>query len=139
MDAIKEISGDVKVLVAEDNLLARVVLQNMFEELDCEVVAVNNGREAVEQFNHHFDIVFIDYNMPVMNGDEAAKVMRQKEIEYDKKKSAYIVGLTANNSEGINRACLEAGINEVMKKPINPQALKKLLETRFKELTPIQR
>lgn len=119
--------GGVKVLVADDTQLAQIALKSMLEDLGYGVATASNGQEAVNRFDPSFDVIFMDYNMPEMNGDEATKAIRQKEKDYGKEKSTYIIGLTANNSEQVNNSYYKAGINDVIEKPINQQKLKKIL------------
>lgn len=119
--------GVVRVLVVEDAQVARAALKIMLEEFDCQVVAVGSGHDAIEEFDGTFDVVFVDYNMPEMNGDKTAEMIRQKEKSLNVKKSAYIVGLSANNVEEIDQICFKAGMNQMIEKPIQPEILKKLL------------
>lgn len=123
----RESLGGLKVLVVDDTKVVQAALQMILSDLGCEVAVTDSGQKAIDLFNTSFDVIFMDFNMPGMNGDEAVKVIRQKEKNSSKKKSAYIIGLTADNSPEINRACIDAGIDTVIEKPINPAVLKKLL------------
>jgi len=117
----------IKALVVDDAQVVQAALQLILSELDCEVTVAGSGQQAIDLFDFSFDVIFMDFVMPGMNGDEAVKAIRQKEKNQNKKNSTYIIGLTANNSEEVNRACMDAGINTVIEKPINPEALRKLL------------
>lgn len=132
--------SSIRVLVVDDALIARSALKILLEEQGCNVVTANNGQEAIDEFDGAFDLIFMDYLMPEMNGDKSAEMIRQKEKGIGNKKSVYIVGLSAHNSEEINQRCLDAGINQILEKPIHPEVLKKVLNTFGTiELTPIQR
>ena len=132
--------SSIRVLVVDDALIARSALKILLEEQGCNVVTANNGREAIDEFDGSFDLIFMDYLMPEMNGDKSAEMIRQKEKGIGNKKSVYIVGLSAHNSEEINQRCLDAGINQILEKPIHPEVLKKILSIFGPtELTPIQR
>src|SRR5690348_11144892 len=101
----------LNVLIAEDSAIIKATLKNIFQYLDCSVVAVSDGVDAVEKFNSDIDIVIMDYNMPTMKGDETIKLMRQAEKAWLKtknknKKPAYILASSAISAAEINQLLL---------------------------------
>ncbi|WP_345786216.1 CHASE domain-containing protein [Coraliomargarita algicola] len=112
-----------RVLVVDDNAVNRRLAQTVLRRLGNEVDTANNGVEAIEQVSQHFyDIVFLDCQMPVMDGYVAAE--RIRELEADGKIPGSqpgmplpIVALTANASEKDRHACLSCGMDDYISKP----------------------
>lgn len=121
-----------KALVVDDSPLGRKVLESMLKEFSVEVVTACNGLEAVERFDESMEFVFIDFNMPKMNGDEATKAIREKEKKFKNSKSVYILGFSANDINEINGICLEVGMNQVVQRPIMMELLEKVFENDLK-------
>ena len=119
---------DMRVLVAEDNLCSQVVADTMLQFLGCKVDVVPCGTDAVSMVCQHFyDIVFMDCNMPDMNGFEATAEIRRLE---GNKKHTIIVALTANAINGFREQCLAAGMDEYLSKPIRLGKLQEILSRR---------
>lgn len=110
----------IRTLVVEDNLINQKVTKRMLERLGCEVEVVGDGRQAIERVRQdHFDIVFMDIQMPVMDGFEATTAIRDasdREVA-----SLPIVAMTAFTMAGDRGRCLEAGMNGYVGKPIDQQ------------------
>ncbi len=105
------------VLIAEDNpinaLLAKSILLKIAPQAI--IVEVVNGQEAVEFCNHNIpDMILMDIQMPIMNGYEATKLIR----EIRKNAKTPIVALTAGNVKGEREKCLKAGMSDFVSKPI---------------------
>ncbi|MDX2164731.1 MAG: response regulator [Gammaproteobacteria bacterium] len=116
----------VKVMVVDDTPVAHKALSFILKQLGCEVVVADSGQKAISLFDASFDAIFIDFHMPNMDGDEATKLIRQKEEVLGKKKITFIVGVTANVSKEIHLACLDAGMNRVVIKPIHSEIIEEL-------------
>jgi len=114
-------SVTARVLLAEDNRVNQMVAIRMLEKLGCEVVPVCNGLEALEAAaSEDFDLVFMDWQMPEMDGVEATHRIR----ELDGPRSEIpIIALTANAIKGDREACLAAGMNDHVPKPVSVQTL----------------
>jgi len=122
---VTDASGQVRVLVAEDNLSSQLVAATMLQFIGCSVDVVSCGREAVARVcQHHYDIVFMDCNMPDMNGFEATAEIRRFEGE---RKHTVIIALTANAIKGFREQCLAAGMDEYVSKPIRSGKLQELV------------
>ena len=128
-----EMNGRLKglrVLVAEDIPLNRQIMRDILELAGVEVVLVENGRQAVEAVlnqgvvNSSFHAVLMDVQMPVMDGFEATRLLR--ELGYD---TLPIIAITARAMEGDLELCMRAGMNAHVTKPISVQAFLRILAT----------
>jgi signal transduction histidine kinase/DNA-binding response OmpR family regulator/HPt (histidine-containing phosphotransfer) domain-containing protein/PAS domain-containing protein len=120
---IEKISFSGEVLVAEDVITNQMLVKRMLVKLGLEPTIVENGQKAVETAsNKNFDLIFMDIQMPNMNGLEAARLLREKGIQTP------IVALTANALEGDDKKCIQAGCNDYMSKPIKREKLLKILK-----------
>ncbi len=116
----------LKVLVAEDNVANQFVIKAILEKRDYQVTIVNDGKEALSVLeNDKFDLVLMDMMMPVMDGVTAAKVIRQEMYLNE----LPIIALTANAGLQDKDKCLEAGMNDVLTKPLDS----KLLDDKIKQ------
>lgn len=108
----------VDVLVVEDNPTNRVFAERVLQKAGHRVVTAQNGQEALERLaEHDFDIVFMDLLMPVMDGLEAARMIRERERGTGAR--VPIVALTAHVLEEQRRQCLEAGMDMHLGKPVH--------------------
>lgn len=122
----------LKILIVEDNAVNQRVAAVMLKRLGYDPVLTSNGREALEAFAAGmFDLVFMDVQMPVMDGLEATKNLR---MQYQGANAPWIVALTANAMHGESDACLAAGMDDYVAKPVRQDqlamALRKGYETR---------
>ncbi|WP_341212192.1 ATP-binding protein [uncultured Limimaricola sp.] len=117
----------LSVLVIEDNAVNRMVLRGMLQQFGHEVTEAQNGAKGVDRLRaQHFDLVLMDFEMPVMGGIDAARLIRDT-LPADRQPP--IVGLTAHGSAEARIAGIEAGMNEVYAKPIRLPVLRRLLGT----------
>lgn len=117
--AVAKLEG-VRVLLVEDNLLNQELAHDLLVNNGLEVSIAEHGRDALEILQtQEFDVILMDCQMPVMDGYEATRQIRAQE----KYKDLPILAMTANvMSEDIDKA-LEAGMNDNIAKPINPQVM----------------
>ena len=117
-----------KVLVAEDNTNNQLLIRIILEKFGLNVQIVENGKLALEKVKEEiFDLIFLDINMPVMDGIEAIKHIRLYEDMINK--HTPVVALTANSIKGDREKYLEKGMDNYLSKPINNDELLKLLNT----------
>jgi signal transduction histidine kinase/CheY-like chemotaxis protein/HPt (histidine-containing phosphotransfer) domain-containing protein len=117
--------GNLKILLVEDFEMNRTFFIKLLnrEGLSCDVVI--NGEEAVRACaEKNYDIIFMDCQMPVMDGYEATKKIRAAEGE---KRHTIIIAMTAYAMKGDVEKCLEAGMDDYLSKPFNFQHLKEIL------------
>jgi len=111
------------ILVAEDNAVNQRLVKRMLEKSGCSTVVVGDGHEAVKAVRSQtFDIVLMDIQMPVMDGCEAATLIRQGEKQTG---AAHvpIVALTAHTMNGDRERCLAAGMDAYLSKPVQTATL----------------
>ncbi len=117
-----------RVLLVEDNTVNLMVAENMLKKLSYSVTTAYNGEEAVELFvDGEFDIVLMDCSMPVMDGYEATRKIREIEANSDSDK-ATIIALTANAMTNDRERCLQAGMDDFLTKPISMSELSMKLQ-----------
>jgi CheY-like chemotaxis protein len=125
------------ILVAEDNPVNRKVAAAMFGKMGHRVTLVNNGLEALLEWNRMpFDLIFMDVQMPEMDGLEATRQIRKQESE--KGTRTPIVAMTANALEGDRERCLAAGMDDYISKPITHGALASVIGRVLNQVLPKQ-
>ncbi|WP_051279573.1 PAS domain-containing hybrid sensor histidine kinase/response regulator [Chitinilyticum aquatile] len=127
--SLEDGGAPLRVLLAEDNQVNRIVACKMLEKWGCCVVAVDNGIRAVQALiDEEFNLVLMDMQMPEMDGVEATRRIRQPDTGALWPEIP-IIALTANATSDDRRACLEAGMDDYLAKPINAEQLQaKLLQ-----------
>jgi len=113
------------VLVVDDNDINKKLLAKVLENFKLEVSFASNGKEAFElRKENHYDMIFMDIQMPVMDGVDASIAIRKYEKEEDKVEIP-IVALTANTGQSHREKYLNAGMNDYMVKPISIEDVKR--------------
>ncbi|WP_458774001.1 response regulator [Desulforhopalus sp. 52FAK] len=108
----------LRVLVVEDNDTNQIVATQMLRKLGCDVDVAENGAQAVSVFEQSkYDLILMDCQMPVMDGYEATKRIRQIELEADNQIRTVIIALTANALLGDKKSCVEVGMDDYISKP----------------------
>jgi signal transduction histidine kinase/DNA-binding response OmpR family regulator len=114
------------VLLAEDNESNQVVARAHLERSGLLVSVANNGRLALDMLSaHSFDLVLMDCQMPLMDGFEATR--RLRELELDSGRHVPVVALTANAMQGDRERCLEAGMDDYLGKPYTGEEMMAVL------------
>jgi len=122
-----------RVLLVEDNAINQRVARRFLERLGCEVEVVGDGAQAVAVFQRQrFGFILMDMQMPVMDGIEATRRIRELEIGH---RRTPIVALTANAMMGTLERCLEAGMDDYLTKPLDITRLQDVLDRFFAPAT----
>lgn len=105
------------VLIAEDNPVNQMVLRGMLEHMGCMTLTASNGQEVCDLMaSQPIDLILMDCQMPLMDGFETTRFIRNTESAYN---SVPIIAVTANALSTDSRRCMEAGMNDYLKKPID--------------------
>ncbi|MBI9090187.1 MAG: response regulator [Desulfobacterium sp.] len=120
---------DIDVLVAEDNYTNREVALHKLRKFGCRVDMVSNGKEAVDAVDLKiYDLVFMDCQMPIMDGYQASAEIRRKEQHQGRAATVPIIALTANALKDDKKRCLAVGMDDYMSKPLQKAQLLSVLE-----------
>lgn len=131
LDACGQIEVDqspvkrARVLLVEDNIINRMLSQRFLRNLNAEIDTAEDGKEAVSITNRkHYDLIFMDCQMPIMDGFQATKHIRRTQLN----QKTPIIALTGLESEEERHACLQAGMNDFISKPFTQEQLQSALK-----------
>lgn len=132
-DTGQESLPHLDILVVEDNIVNQKVAKRLLNKLGHTVVIAKNGIEAVEYVkNKNFNLIFMDCQMPDMDGFEATAILRQKEELSGQ--HIPIVALTAHAMEGDRERCLNAGMDDYISKPVTLSCLQDMLKKHMQSI-----
>ncbi|MCG7587645.1 response regulator, partial [Photobacterium sp. OFAV2-7] len=118
--------AQVNVLVVEDTIVNQKVAQMMLEKLGAKVDIADNGQVAIAKYRKgHFDLIFMDCQMPVLDGFKATRAIRELESEGQR---IPIIALTANVVKEEKDKCFNAGMDDFVSKPVSQQMLANMLK-----------
>jgi CheY-like chemotaxis protein/HPt (histidine-containing phosphotransfer) domain-containing protein len=116
----------LKILLVDDNAINQTVGAKMIEKFGCRPDMATNGKEAVEAVaRKRYDLVFMDVQMPVMDGLTATRLIQ---TETPPAQRPVIIAMTANSMAGDREKCLAAGMQDYLAKPLKPEAIQAALE-----------
>jgi len=128
---IPETFPNMRILVAEDNIINQKLIFNILKNLKTDVTLASNGKEAVKLFKeNNYDIILMDIKMPIMSGIEATFAIIAYEKE-QKRKHTPIVALTANTRQEDKEQYLKNGMSGYLEKPLQVNKLKAILQQYF--------
>ncbi len=117
----------LKILIVEDYVDNRDIVTLMLEELGYEAEAVSDGQQALDKLaEKDYDIILMDCQMPVMDGYEASRQLRQIEGE---QRHTVIIGLTGNAMYDDREKCLAAGMDDYLSKPVMVEDLERVINS----------
>jgi CheY-like chemotaxis protein len=129
--------GGLSILLAEDNAVNQLVMQRLLVKRGHRVTIAATGKAAIEAIEHEtFDLVFMDVQMPEVDGFEATREIRRREASG--RTRLPIVALTAHAMSGDRERCLASGMDAYMTKPINPRELDEVLKSFSASVTPAE-
>ncbi len=112
---------EISVLLVEDNMVNRKLAVLILERIGCQVDVAFNGAEGVEKFKTgNYQAIFMDCQMPVMDGYEATEAIRKLEAGSS---HIPIIAVTANAMKGDKEKCIECGMDDYISKPLRPNDL----------------
>jgi PAS domain S-box-containing protein len=127
--ALRELQRTLNVLLVEDHPVNQKLALGLLEKWGHRSVLANNGREAVDLFGSEpFDVILMDMQMPVMGGIEATRLIRAREQAAGLAPTP-IIAMTANAMQSDREACLQAGMDDYLAKPIKARDLMEKLMT----------
>ena len=125
----------LRILLVEDEYISRLAAQRQMENFGCYVVSVENGLQALEKLkSDRFDALFMDVQMPVMDGIEATKRIRQGQVG-DENKDVHIVAMTAYAMQGDKDIFYNVSMNDYLPKPVEIKELQTVLNRIRKEIS----
>ena len=111
-------NGSPNILVVENDHGSRVVMERFAKQKGWNIVIAENGKEAVDIYRYNnFDLILMDVQMPVLNGYQATEIIR--EFEKFNRKYTPIIAMTAYALNGDRERCIEAGMDDYLKKPLD--------------------
>lgn len=125
-----ELQEAIRILVVDDNAINQTVTGHQLLRLGYRADFANNGREAVDAlYRQPYDIVFMDEQMPVMDGVEATKIIRAAQMARDVRTPRHlrIIALTANVLPAERERLLQAGMDDYLSKPVTTAAIREVL------------
>jgi CheY-like chemotaxis protein/anti-sigma regulatory factor (Ser/Thr protein kinase) len=125
LDNISDSCAGIKILLAEDNEVNRMVAKGMFKKLGVEFEIANDGQEALTKCSEEsFDIIFMDIQMPNMDGLTATPLILSESL---KNQQTPIIAMTANAMSEDKTQCLTAGMKDFLPKPFDRKGLQSML------------
>lgn len=120
---------DLKILLVEDNLINQKVANAHFASMGLKILIANNGIEAVDIYvENNIDMIFMDIQMPEMDGYEATEKIREWENKQKSDKRVKIIAMTANAMKGEKEKCIGFGMDDYLAKPFKAVDLKKVIQ-----------
>lgn len=118
----------MSILLVEDNELNQKLMKIGLTRYNYNVTIASNGLEGVEMFKQNkFDLILMDIMMPVMDGFEATKEIRNLERETGKLNRIPIIAFTANTINNDREKCIKGGMDDILVKPFDINKLRKIL------------
>ena len=134
-------TSKLKLLLAEDNLVNQKVFLKQLQNLGYQADAVANGQEVLELLDKiPYDLIFMDCQMPILDGLAATKEIRRRPVSsFAKHQQPVVIAITANAMEEDQKICLDAGMDDYLSKPVAKDKLAAMLELWSQKILKIQK
>jgi signal transduction histidine kinase/CheY-like chemotaxis protein len=134
-------TSKLKLLLAEDNLVNQKVFLKQLQNLGYQADAVANGQEVLELLDKiPYDLIFMDCQMPILDGLEATKEIRRRPVSsFAKHQQPVVIAITANAMKEDQKICLDAGMDDYLSKPVAKDKLAAMLELWSQKILKIQK
>ncbi|QSV53524.1 MAG: response regulator [Dolichospermum sp. UKL201] len=134
-------TSKLKLLLAEDNLVNQKVFLKQLQNLGYQADAVANGQEVLELLDKiPYDLIFMDCQMPILDGLEATKEIRRRPVSsFPKHQQPVVIAITANAMKEDQKICLDAGMDDYLSKPVAKDKLAAMLELWSQKILKIQK
>lgn len=129
MKVLLPLTNKINILLVEDDEIVQIIHQKYLEDLNCNVDIANNGTEALEKLNGHYDLVFLDMGLPDIHGIDVIKEFRKRTLG---KEQTPVVSLTGYSTETSKQEFIKAGVDEVMIKPVFIEQLERIIQKHCK-------
>jgi len=118
------------VLLIEDNIINQRVIKIILEKNHCQVTIARNGLEGYECFlAAKFDLILMDFQMPILDGYQSTQKIRSYESKHPEKGKTPIIGLTASIPQNKNQKYIKVGMDNILPKPFNLDYFKEVIST----------
>ena len=120
----RQAHSHLKILVVEDNTVNQKVVKNQLKRLGYSAAIAGNGKEALEMLAAvDYDLVFMDCQMPVLDGYNATRKLREREDQAGNQEHTAVIAMTAHAMKGDREKCLAAGMDDYLSKPVGIELL----------------
>ncbi len=118
---------NIRTLLVDDNVINQKIALKIMSKMGFQADVAQNGREAIEILSQAaYDLVFMDCQMPVLDGYEATRIIRG-ETSRTINPGVPIVAMTAHAMEGAREECIAAGMDDYIAKPVTPDAIAEMI------------
>ncbi len=139
MPIVKKANYDSQILIVEDDKINQEIAYDVLTLFGCHVKTAPSGKQALKAVQEaKYDLIFMDCQMPEMDGFETTEAIRRYESLYEIDDKTIIVALTANAQKDIKERCLAAGMDDCLMKPLKVQELSGLLQKYLHPSSPPQ-
>ena len=120
-----------EVLLVEDDPIAQLVTKSMLEKFNCVVTIAENGKDALETISHnHYQLILLDLNLPDSSGIEISLAIQEKQQQLQQSENLpTIIALTAHTNAAMRQKCLNAGMQDMLSKPVSLVKVGQLLNS----------
>jgi len=141
-DALLALPGRLAILVVDDNKFNRSLTRTILRKKggpEWNISLAEDGAEALQKISgEHFDLVFMDIQMPGINGLDTTRAIRARERETVAQRLP-VIAMTAYAMEGDRQMCLDAGMDDYIAKPVDPDELVEVIIRNLRMITPDER